>query len=162
MVAFHRQGLYEMKRKIEQSSPSLKCCVIYGGLPPDARRQQAQLFSNPDSGYDVLVASDAIGMGLNLAIKRIIFSTLEKFDGRRRRPLTPIEVKQIAGRAGRFGTVYEEGEVTTMHAEDLRLVRQGASFLGRRGRGGSPLTVTIAHTIPHVLRETWRGWGLHC
>jgi hypothetical protein len=60
-----------------------------GGLPPDSRKDQARLFSTPDSGYDVLVASDAIGMGLNLAIKRIIFSQVEKFDGRLNRELTP-------------------------------------------------------------------------
>jgi hypothetical protein len=60
-----------------------------GGLPPDSRKDQARLFSTPDSGYDVLVASDAIGMGLNLAIKRIIFSQVEKFDGRQNRVLTP-------------------------------------------------------------------------
>lgn len=58
---------------------------ISGGLPPEARKAQALLFSTPDSGYDVLVASDAIGMGLNLSIKRIVFSTVQKFDGRTKR-----------------------------------------------------------------------------
>jgi hypothetical protein len=65
-----------------------------GGLPPNARKQQALLFNNPhDSGevdarpYNVLVASDAIGMGLNLSIRRIIFSTLTKFDGKEFRSL---------------------------------------------------------------------------
>mmetsp|Transcript_540 Transcript_540/g.1264 ORF Transcript_540/g.1264 Transcript_540/m.1264 type:complete len:440 (+) Transcript_540:1278-2597(+) len=57
-------------------------------------------------------------MGLNLTIRRIIFSTLEKFDGIRRRLLHSSEVKQIAGRAGRFGTAYSAGEVTTLHAAD--------------------------------------------
>lgn len=90
VIGFGRQGLYETKKEIERSNPGLRCCVIYGGLPPDARRQQAQLFSDPDSEYNVLVASDAIGMGLNLAIKRIVFSTIEKFDGRRRRHLFPM------------------------------------------------------------------------
>jgi hypothetical protein len=59
--------------------------IISGGLPPEARKAQALLFSTPDSGYDVLVASDAIGMGLNLSIKRIVFSTIQKFDGRTKR-----------------------------------------------------------------------------
>lgn len=63
--------------------------IISGGLPPEARKAQALLFSTPDSGYDVLVASDAIGMGLNLSIKRIVFSTIEKFDGRTKRYLHP-------------------------------------------------------------------------
>jgi hypothetical protein len=53
------------------------------------------------SATDILVATDAIGMGLNLAIRRIIFSTMTKFDGKSRRPLSISEVKQIGGRAGR-------------------------------------------------------------
>ena len=129
VVGFSRHTLYEIKREIEKDNPTLKCCVIYGGLPPDARRQQAQLFSNPESGYDVLVASDAIGMGLNLAIQRIIFSTAQKFDGRKRRHLNSVEIKQIAGRAGRFGTLYEDGVVTSMKGEDLRLIRRGMETL---------------------------------
>ena len=64
VVGFYRQGLYEIKREIEKNNPTLKCCVIYGGLPPDARKQQAQLFSNPTSGYDVLVASGAKSLWL--------------------------------------------------------------------------------------------------
>jgi superfamily II RNA helicase len=61
--------------------------------------------------YDVLVASDAIGMGLNLNIRRLIFSTMEKFDGTEVRNLTISEIKQIAGRAGRFGSQFPKGEV---------------------------------------------------
>ena len=68
------------------------CIFLYlfnsGNLPPEARREQARLFNSPDSGYDVLVASDAVGMGLNLSIRRIIFTTLTKYDGRKRRKIT--------------------------------------------------------------------------
>jgi ATP-dependent RNA helicase SUPV3L1/SUV3 len=131
VVGFGRKGLYETKREIEKLNPGLRCCVIYGGLPPDARKRQAELFSTPNSGYDVLVASDAIGMGLNLSIKRIIFSTVEKFDGRRRRRLLSAELKQIAGRAGRFGTIYEHGEVTCMNAEDLKYLRKGMQAIDK-------------------------------
>jgi ATP-dependent RNA helicase SUPV3L1/SUV3 len=60
---------------------------------------------------DIVVATDAIGMGLNLPIKRILFAEDEKFDGICRRQLTPSEVKQIAGRAGRKG-IYDEGHVS--------------------------------------------------
>eukprot|EP00596_Hydrurales_sp_CCMP1899_P008950 CAMPEP_0119054606 /NCGR_PEP_ID=MMETSP1177-20130426/75184_1 /TAXON_ID=2985 /ORGANISM="Ochromonas sp, Strain CCMP1899" /LENGTH=370 /DNA_ID=CAMNT_0007034909 /DNA_START=429 /DNA_END=1542 /DNA_ORIENTATION=+ len=131
IVGFGRKGLYDTKATIERNNPGLKCCVIYGGLPPDARKQQAKLFSTPDSGYDVLIASDAIGMGLNLAIKRIIFSAVEKFDGRKKRRLFPAELKQIAGRAGRYGTVYEHGEVTCMNSDDLKYVRHGMQAIDR-------------------------------
>lgn len=58
---------------------------------------QASKFNDESSEFDVLVASDAIGMGLNLNISRIIFSTLKKFDGLRTRELTVPEIKQIAG-----------------------------------------------------------------
>ncbi len=72
-------------------------------LPPEARSQQAVLFNKPRSGYSVLAASDAVGMGLNLNIRRVVFTSLAKFDGIRQRPLTAGETKQIAGRAGRCG-----------------------------------------------------------
>lgn len=84
----------------------------YGGLPPEARQNQADLFNSPESEFEVLIASDAIGMGLNLNIKRIIFSTIHKFDGTKTRPLTKLEIKQIAGRAGRYGSAFPEGVVT--------------------------------------------------
>ncbi len=73
-------------------------CVVYGALPPEMRRTQARLFNDPGSGYDVLVASDAVGMGLNLNIRRIIFHTLEKSEGGDGRvPISVSQVKQIAG-----------------------------------------------------------------
>lgn len=85
------------------------------------------MFNDASSEFDVLVASDAIGMGLNLNISRIIFSTMEKFDGEDMRPLTISEIKQIAGRAGRFGSNFPNGEVTCMDAEDLPLLHSALS-----------------------------------
>jgi ATP-dependent RNA helicase SUPV3L1/SUV3 len=67
--------------------------------------------------------SDAIGMGLNLNIRRIIFYTLKKFDGYTRRTLLPSEIKQIAGRAGRYKSIYPKGEVNCFDPDDLRLIR---------------------------------------
>ena len=75
-----------------------RVCVVYGALPPEMRRTQARLFNDPGSGYDVLVASDAVGMGLNLNIRRIIFHTMEKTDGSFARvPISISQIKQIAG-----------------------------------------------------------------
>lgn len=65
---------------------------------------QAHIFNDPDSGYDVLVASDAVGMGLNLNIRRIIFHSLQKFEGTQTAPVSVSMIKQIAGRAGRRGS----------------------------------------------------------
>lgn len=118
IVAFSRRDIYAIRRNIEQNT-SHKCCVVYGNLPPETRSSQAQLFNDPTSGYNVLVASDAIGMGLNLNIRRIIFHTLEKYDGTGVNPVSPSQVKQIGGRAGRHGTHYSTGEVTTFLEEDI-------------------------------------------
>lgn len=65
IVTFSRNNIFRVKRKIE-SETSLRCAVVYGMLPPEIRSEQAALFNNPFSGYDVIIGSDAIGMGLNL------------------------------------------------------------------------------------------------
>ncbi|KAH9764893.1 DExH-box ATP-dependent RNA helicase DExH16 [Citrus sinensis] len=87
-------------------------------------RLKATRFNDASSEFDVLVASDAIGMGLNLNISRIIFSTMKKFDGVELRDLTVPEVKQIAGRAGRYGSKFPVGEVTCLDSEDLPLLHK--------------------------------------
>jgi ATP-dependent RNA helicase SUPV3L1/SUV3 len=121
-VAFSRSAVYDLKRELEQKSPH-RACVIYGGLPPETRSRQAELFNKPDSGYDVLIASDAIGMGLNLNIKRVIFTTMSKFDGSEMRKLAGPETRQIAGRAGRYGLNYADmGIVTTTKKADYDLL----------------------------------------
>jgi ATP-dependent RNA helicase SUPV3L1/SUV3 len=65
LVAFSRSGIFALKDKVEQTT-GLRCAVAYGRLPPEIRAEQAALFNDPHSGYDVMVGSDAIGMGLNL------------------------------------------------------------------------------------------------
>lgn len=121
IVTFSRPKIYKLKRKIENGGKHL-CSVVYGSLPPQTRTKQALMFNDESSEFDVLVASDAIGMGLNLNISRIIFSTLKKFDGICMRDLTVPEIKQIAGRAGRYGSKYPVGEVTCLDHEDLPLL----------------------------------------
>ncbi|KAF5188050.1 Atp-dependent rna helicase suv3 protein [Thalictrum thalictroides] len=121
IVTFSRREIYRMKRKIEDKGRHL-CSVVYGSLPPETRTRQATMFNDEGNEFDVLVASDAIGMGLNLNISRIIFSTLEKFDGTEMRKLTVPEIKQIAGRAGRYGSKFPLGEVTCLKADDLPLL----------------------------------------
>ncbi|XP_015888107.2 DExH-box ATP-dependent RNA helicase DExH16, mitochondrial [Ziziphus jujuba] len=122
IVTFSRREIYKLKRDIENGGKHL-CSVVYGSLPPETRTRQATMFNDASSEFDVLVASDAIGMGLNLNISRIIFSTMTKFDGTEMRELTIPEVKQIAGRAGRYGSKFPVGEVTCMDAEDLPLLQ---------------------------------------
>ncbi|KAL2349464.1 hypothetical protein Fmac_003464 [Flemingia macrophylla] len=121
IVTFSRKEIYKLKKRIEREGKHL-CSVVYGSLPPETRTRQASMFNDARSEFDVLVASDAIGMGLNLNISRIIFSTMKKFDGFGMRELTVPEIKQIAGRAGRYGSNFPLGEVTCMDEEDLPLL----------------------------------------
>lgn len=123
VVAFSRNDIFAIKREIENTT-NHKCCVIYGKLPPQTRADQARRFNDPDSGYDILVASDAIGMGLNLNIKRIIFNSIFKFNGDKIIRLSHSEVKQISGRAGRRNSPYPLGEVSCRDPRDLRYIRE--------------------------------------
>lgn len=67
VVSFSRSGIFALKKRIEDVT-NLRCAVAYGRLPPEVRSEQAALFNDPNSGFDVLVGSDAIGMGLNLCV----------------------------------------------------------------------------------------------
>lgn len=67
VVAFSRNRLFDLKTQIEKET-GMRCAIIYGRLPPEVRAEQAELFNTPGNGYDVLVGSDAIGMGLNLCV----------------------------------------------------------------------------------------------
>ena len=98
VIAFNVNSVYE----IAESLRSLKggAAVVLGSLSPRTRNAQVEIYENKN--VDFLVATDAIGMGLNLNIDHIIFSSLNKHDGRFNRHLHPAEIGQIAGRAGRF------------------------------------------------------------
>lgn len=67
VVAFSRSGIFGIKNQIEATT-GMKCAVVYGKLPPEVRSEQARLFNDADSRYDVIIGSDAIGMGLNLSV----------------------------------------------------------------------------------------------
>lgn len=106
LVAFSKKRVLELSRFYLEKG--IKNSVIYGDLPPEVRKMQYQSFINGES--TILVTTDAIGMGVNLPIRRIIFMDLQKFDGEEMRFLTSQEVKQIGGRAGRKG-IYDVGYV---------------------------------------------------
>ncbi len=106
LVCFSRKKVLETASKLQTKGISVS--MIYGSMPPETRKKQIQRFI--DGETTIVVATDAIGMGLNLPIRRIVFLENDKFDGTRRRMLTSQEVKQIAGRAGRKG-LYEIGKV---------------------------------------------------
>ena len=109
IVGFSVENVYAIAELIRRQKGG--CAVVMGALSPRTRNAQVEMYQNGD--VDFLVATDAIGMGLNLDVKHVAFSALDKFDGRRMRPLLPNELAQIAGRAGRYlenGTFGVTGE----------------------------------------------------
>ena len=113
LIVFSRRAVLELAAELDRMK--IRASVIYGDLPPASRREQVRRFMARES--DVVVSTDAIGMGMNLAIRRVIFVESSKFDGVEHRLLRPTEVKQIAGRAGRFG-IFDEGLVLAMRERD--------------------------------------------
>ena len=112
IVAFSAEQVYavaEMLRRMRGGA-----AVVMGALSPRTRNAQVAMYQAGEVDY--LVATDAIGMGLNMDVDHVAFAGLSKFDGHRRRRLTPAEMAQIAGRAGRhqrdgsFGSLTLEGD----------------------------------------------------
>ncbi|MEP5937659.1 MAG: helicase-related protein [Erythrobacter sp.] len=97
VVAFSSEQVYAMAEMLRRFRGG--AAVVMGALSPETRNKQVELFQNGEVDY--IVATDAIGMGLNLDLHHVAFAALGKFDGRRKRRLYPAEMAQIAGRAGR-------------------------------------------------------------
>jgi len=109
IVGFSVENVYAIAELLRRTKGG--AAVVMGALSPRTRNAQVEMYQNGD--VDFLVATDAIGMGLNLDISHVAFSALTKFDGRRMRPLQPEELAQVAGRAGRHienGTFGVTGE----------------------------------------------------
>eukprot|EP01080_Neovahlkampfia_damariscottae_P000394 gene394-6808_t len=123
VIAFNRRDIFRIKQEIE-SATDYKCCIIYGGLPSETRLEQSDLYNDLNSGYSILIATDAIGMGLNLNIRRIVFYSLEKYE-RSVQDMSTISVssfKQISGRAGRMA-FFDKGYVTTFSRREHILMK---------------------------------------
>ena len=106
LIVFSKARVHAVAAELRREGHHVS--LIYGALPPDVRRDQAERFRMGDS--EVVVSTDAIAMGMNLPIKRVVFLESEKYDGDITRTLTDAEFKQIAGRAGRYG-IYDIGYV---------------------------------------------------
>lgn len=122
LIVFSKKSVLALAAHLENQG--IRCSVIYGNLPPATRREQVRRFLAKET--DVVVSTDAIGMGLNLPIRRIVFVETRKFDGVNKRTLNPEEIKQIAGRAGRYG-LYDEGFVAAI--DDVDVIADGLSRL---------------------------------
>lgn len=121
IVGFSVENVYEIAEYLRRIRGG--AAVVMGALSPRTRNAQVQLYQNGD--VDFLVATDAIGMGLNLDIGHVAFSSLIKFDGHRMRHLAPDELAQIAGRAGRHltqGTFGVTGEAPELDPEVVEAI----------------------------------------
>jgi ATP-dependent RNA helicase SUPV3L1/SUV3 len=121
VVGFSVEDVYAIAELIRRQRGG--AAVVMGALSPRTRNAQVALYQNGD--VDHLVATDAIGMGLNLDIEHVAFAGLVKFDGRRHRHLSPNELAQIAGRAGRYttdGTFGVTGEAAPLEPEVVEAI----------------------------------------
>lgn len=139
IVAFSAEDVYAIAELIRRQRGG--AAVVMGALSPRTRNAQVELYQSGEVDY--LVATDAIGMGLNMDVDHVAFAAFSKFDGHRRRRLRPDEIGQIAGRAGRFrsdGTFGETGDARALDAETIEAVEN--------------------HTFAPVTRLTWRNSAL--
>jgi ATP-dependent RNA helicase SUPV3L1/SUV3 len=118
VIAFSRRDVLALKAELEEK---YRVAVIYGNLTPEVRREEARRFRSGQA--QILVSTDAIAMGLNLPIRTVCFSTLQKWNGEDDVQLAPWEILQIGGRAGRFGH-YERGHVGALDRRDARRIAQ--------------------------------------
>ena len=117
VVAFTRLDVLFLARTLRDRGRPV--ATIYGAMPPELRRSESRRFRTGEAL--VMVATDAVGMGLNVPAEYVIFSTAAKFDGRMDRILEPEEVRQIGGRAGRFG-LHEQGIIAGMDRRTHQIV----------------------------------------
>jgi ATP-dependent RNA helicase SUPV3L1/SUV3 len=118
IVVFSLVDLYEVAERVRHETGG--AAVVFGALSPRTRNAQVALYQAGEVDY--LVATDAIGMGLNLDIDHVAFTALGKFDGKGPRPLRPAEVAQVAGRAGRHARDGTFGPTLDLPPFDERLV----------------------------------------
>ena len=119
LVAFSRKMVLTLKTRLESFGRTVS--VVYGSLPPEVRRKQADRFANGET--EICVATDAVGMGLNLPADNVCFYEVEKFDGRDIRTLYSSEIQQIGGRAGRYGIAEDTGIIGATRKNDLKTIR---------------------------------------
>ena len=140
IIAFSVEEVYAIAELVRRQKGG--AAVIMGSLSPKTRNSQVDLYQSGDVDY--LVATDAIGMGLNMDIEEIYFSNLKKFDGKKTRRLNLVELSQIAGRAGRFknnGIFGTTGDCENLNSDEIEKIEN--------------------HTLPHTKILYWRNPNLN-
>lgn len=151
LIAFSKKNVLAIAAALE--GRGIHASVIYGNLPPQTRQEQVRLFT--EGINQVVVATDAIGMGINLPIRRIVFMNSMKFDGTDKRRLEAEEVRQIAGRAGRYG-YYDIGYVqSAMDTEYIGRKLEEPLYPIKRARVGFP---EVLLDIDMELDEIIEAW----
>ncbi len=121
IIAFSAEEVYAIAELIRRQKGG--AAIVMGSLSPKTRNAQVELYQSGD--VDFLVATDAIGMGINMDLDHVYFSNLKKFDGKKLRRLNLSEIGQIAGRAGRYlndGSFGVTGECKDINAEEVELL----------------------------------------
>ena len=121
IIAFSTEEVYAIAELLRRQKGG--CAIVMGSLSPKTRNSQVSLYQSGDVDY--LVATDAIGMGINMDLDNVYFSNLKKFDGKKLRKLNLAEIGQIAGRAGRYindGNFGITGEVQSINPDDIELI----------------------------------------
>lgn len=155
LIAFSKRAVLDLAARLEMAG--FKASVIYGKLPPETRKREVARFTSGQT--DVVVATDAIGMGVNLPIRRIILTANKKYDGREVRGLYATEVLQIAGRAGRFG-IYDKGYVTSSiegYNSKIKAMLERALPSVTRARLGFPMVLLSIDDKLDAIISTWES-----
>jgi ATP-dependent RNA helicase SUPV3L1/SUV3 len=121
IIAFSTEEVYAIAELVRRQKGG--AAIVMGSLSPKTRNAQIQLYQSGD--VDFLVATDAIGMGINMDLENVFFSNLKKFDGKKLRRLNLSEIGQIAGRAGRYlndGSFGITGDCKEVNPEDVELL----------------------------------------
>jgi ATP-dependent RNA helicase SUPV3L1/SUV3 len=149
VIAFSRKDVLKLKQRL---SAEFSVSVVYGNLSPEVRREEARRFREGET--QILVATDAIAMGMNLPIKTILFSKAEKFDGISQRTLLPSEIQQIAGRAGRYG-FHENGYVGALHKEALSVLKKNFAKEPKKVKTPFKVMASLEHIklVSTILEE---------
>jgi ATP-dependent RNA helicase SUPV3L1/SUV3 len=140
IIAFSIEEVYAIAELVRRQKGG--AAVIMGSLSPKTRNSQVGLYQSGDVDY--LIATDAIGMGLNMDINEIYFSNLKKFDGKKTRRLSLVEMSQIAGRAGRYkndGGFGTTGDCETLNSDEIEKIEK--------------------HQLPNTKMIYWRNSNLN-
>ena len=140
IIAFSIEEVYAIAELVRRQKGG--AAVIMGSLSPKTRNSQVELYQSGDVDY--LVATDAIGMGLNMDIDEIYFSNLKKFDGKKTRRLNLVEMSQIAGRAGRYknnGSFGTTGDCEALNSDEIEKIEN--------------------HSLPDTKMLYWRNGNLN-